>query len=86
MSRVPAQTVPLDARVRAHERPCHTLGLPCYEGRATALFNRNVTEGKGFGCPRAEGMWREWLNQSSFRSGEESYAYLYHQLGFGRIN
>jgi hypothetical protein len=77
-----------DGRHECRALQCRTLGLNCFEGRATALFNRNAEQsgGSGFGCPRAEGMWRTWLNQSSFRSGEESYAYLYHQLGFDGIN
>lgn len=65
----------------------------CRGGLNTACMQ--VTQGGGVRASNAaahtSGMcgkvhadaWRMWYNQSSFRSGPESYAYLYHQLGFG---
>ena len=65
-------------KARAH---CRGLNLECFEGRATELFNRAPEDR----LQRGRAQWREWMNSSSFRSGEQAYNYLYHQLGFGTI-
>lgn len=64
-------------------RPCQQLNLNCFKNHSTAGLGEDTLPMGD--CPYGAYVWNRWINQNSFRNGEQAYAYLYKKLGFDLI-